>query len=144
MSKKGKFLLGAGVGLGLGLLISPKSGEENWNTLKLKCNDLLKKLKSLDKEEVKDNITEKLTELQNGLKDLNKEKVASYAKEKGEALKQKADELYHLALEKGSPVVEKAAKEVKEATIKVLKNVTAKLEEDNKPKKKVETKKASK
>ena len=38
MSKKGKFLLGAGLGIGLGMLLAPKSGKENRKDLINNCN----------------------------------------------------------------------------------------------------------
>ena len=42
MSKKrGRFLLGAGIGLGLGLLFAPKKGEETRRDLTKKLNELL-------------------------------------------------------------------------------------------------------
>lgn len=128
MSKKGKFLLGAGIGVGLGLLFAPKSGDETRKELKDKCARLAQKIKQIDKEEVKDNISQKLTELQNELKDLDKEKVMSIAKEKAEIIKNKADELVKLAIEKGSPAVEEAAKEVRKATAGFLKNMSEKID----------------
>ena len=58
MNKKGKFILGAGLGLGLGLLLAPKSGKETRKDLMDKCNELLNKVKNMDPDEVKENITE--------------------------------------------------------------------------------------
>ena len=129
MSKKTKFLLGLGTGIGLGILFAPKSGDETRKELKKKCNDLLCKIKELDKDEVKENITEKLMELQNELKDLDKEKVKEIAIEKAETIKNKADELVKAAIEKGTPAVQKAAKDVKVATVSTLKKLATKLEE---------------
>ena len=51
MSRKrgtGKFLLGAGIGIGLGMLLSKKSGEENRKELKKKIDDLIAKAKEVD------------------------------------------------------------------------------------------------
>ena len=47
---------------------------------------------------------------------------------KVEDLKVKANELFELAKEKGTPVVEKAAAEVREKAIQVTKEVLKKLE----------------
>lgn len=135
MSKRSKFLLGAGIGVGLGLLFAPKSGEETRKELKEKCNQLMNKIKQLDTEEVRENITERLTELQNEIRDLDKEKVMEIAKEKAVQIKEKADELVKLAIAKGTPAVQKAAKEVKEATANTLKNIASKLEEPKTAKK---------
>ena len=129
MSKKTtKFLLGLGTGIGLGILFAPKSGDETRKELKKKCNELLNKVKEIDTDEVKENITEKLMELQNELKELDKEKVKEIAIEKAEMIRDKADELVKTAVEKGTPAVQKAAKEVKTATATTLKNLAEKLE----------------
>ena len=129
MSKKTKFLLGLGTGIGLGILFAPKSGDETRRELKKKCNDLLNKVKELDADEVKENITEKLMELQNELKELDKEKVKEIAIQKAEMIRDKADELVKAAIEKGTPAVQKAAKDVKAATATTLKNLAEKLED---------------
>ena len=141
MSKGGKFILGLGAGVGLGLLFAPKKGEETRKELKVKCEDLLNKIKQIDVKEVKENITEKVIELQNELRDLDKEKVKAIAIKKGEAIKTKADELVSIAVKKGTPAVQKAAKEVKDATVKALKKLTEKIENNDK---KTPTKKTTK
>jgi len=132
MSKKTNFLLGAGIGLGLGFLFAPKSGDETRKELKIKIDELVKKIKQIDVEEAKENITERLIELQNELNELDKEKIVEIAKEKATSIKNKADELVKVAIEKGTPAVQKAAKEVKEATAVALKNLASKLEEPKK------------
>ena len=50
MSKKGKFLLGAGLGLGLGFLLAPKSGKETREDLAKSINNLIEKAKEIDVE----------------------------------------------------------------------------------------------
>ena len=68
-------------------------------------------------------------------KDLDKEKVLSIAKKKGKEIEKKANELYDLAVEKGTPVLEKAASDVRKKTIEVLNDTVAKLEKaENKAK----------
>jgi len=136
MSKKGNFLLGAGVGLGLGLLFAPEAGDKTRAKLKAKCAELYEKVKNIDVEEVKEDITDKLAELQAELKDLDKEKVARIAKEKATKVKEKANELVKAAVAKGTPAVEKAAKEVRSAAVEFLKKVTDKLENGSKAEKK--------
>ena len=44
MSKKGKFLLGAGVGIGLGLLFAPQTGEKTRKDLSKKVQELIEKM----------------------------------------------------------------------------------------------------
>ena len=135
MSKKsgiGKFLLGAGIGLGLGLLFAPKSGKETRADLKKKMDELIEKAKSIDVEEVKATIEAKVKEIKEDLKNLDKETVAEKVKEGAKKIKKKADDLVNYAVKKGTPVVEAAAREVKESTIKTLESITAKLKEEPK------------
>ena len=115
----GKFLAGAAVGAGLGILFAPKSGKETRADIKKKIDEVLKKM-----------ITKKVNELQAELKDLDKEKVLKIAKQKAKKIQKKAEELYKLAVEKGTPVLEKATRELKEATAEALKKIVAKLEEE--------------
>ncbi len=133
MSKgKGKFLLGALVGAGLGILFAPKAGSETRKELGDKMKELMAKAKEIDVEEVKTNISNKIEELKEELKDLDKEKVMAIAKEKGNAIKEKANELVELAKEKGTPALEKAADEVRAKAIVVVKEVLDKLENPSK------------
>jgi len=131
MSKKksgiGKFMLGAALGAGLGVLFAPKKGSETRKDLKVKIDELVKKAKEIDLKEVGETFQLKIEELRSEIEDLDKEKVLKIAKEKGKQLKIKAEELYSLALEKGTPVIEKAANEVKQKTIEVVEEVLKKL-----------------
>ena len=128
----GKFILGAGIGAALGLLFAPKSGKETRAELKEKLDELLKKAKEIDIEEVKENIEAKVFEIKAELEDLDKEKVLKIAKQKSKELLEKANELVDYAVEKGTPVLEKTADAVREKTIEVTKQVLAKLEDSNK------------
>jgi len=128
----GKFLLGAGIGVGLGMLFTPKSGKENREALKKKTDELIIKIKSIDSEEVKNNIERKINEIVDELADLDKEKVLKIAKQKGNDLKQRCEELVQLAVDKGTPVLEKAANEVREKTIDAVKEILERLEEADK------------
>ena len=123
-----KFLAGVGIGAGLGILFAPKSGEETRKALKKKMDEFVDGLKEIDVNEVKDEFLDKLDEIKQELEDLDKEKVVKIAQEKAEALKQKTNELVELAKEKGTPVLEGAANDVRLKAISVTKDVLKKLE----------------
>ena len=127
-SGMGKFVLGAAVGAGLGLLFAPKKGSETRKDLKNKFDELVGKIKEIDVEEVKNEFFQKVDAIKAELENLDKEKVLKIAKKKGEDLKNKTEELLALAKEKGTPALEKAASELKDRTIDVLKEVINKLE----------------
>ena len=67
----GKFLCGAAVGAGLGLLFAPKTGKETRADLKKKFDEVLEQVKSIKAEDVKESIVKKVNELQKELKDYN-------------------------------------------------------------------------
>ena len=108
MSKNGagKFLLGLGIGAGLGILFAPKSGAETRKELSEKIKELYEKAKEIDAEDVK----AKIEELKQEIKDLDKEKVLAIAKKKG------------------TQILEKAADEVRNKAIVVVQDVLDRLE----------------
>lgn len=128
----GKFVLGALVGAGLGVLFAPKAGSETRKELKEKMTELLNKAKEIDMDEVKESITLKIEEIKEELSDLDGEKVLKIAKKKGNDIKNKCEELVELAKEKGTPILENAANEVREKTIEAVKEILEKLEEADK------------
>lgn len=126
----GKFIAGLGIGAGLGILFAPKKGSETREDLKNKLEELAKKIKDIDTEEVKKEFLAKVDDIKNELEDLDKEKVASIAKEKSKELKEKAEELVALAKEKGTPVLEGIAEDIRQKAINVTKEVLNKLEKN--------------
>jgi len=134
MNKKGsgfgKFLLGAGIGVSLGLLFAPKSGKETREDLKKKMDELLLLAKNIDVEEVKIYIENKVNDIKEDLKNIDKETVAETIKKESKKIKKKTDELVDYAVKKGTPVIENAAKEVKKSTVKALESITDRLKEE--------------
>lgn len=130
MSKKGtgKFILGAALGAGLGMLFAPKKGKELRNDLKVKFDELVNQLKDLDKDEVIVEFDKKIKEIKKELSELDKEKVLKIAKKKGQDIKSKADELVNMAIEKGTPILKEKAEALRDKAVEVTKDVVKKLE----------------
>ena len=126
----GKLLAGIGIGAGLGLLLAPKSGEETRKDLKKKLNEFVEEAKKIDANEVKDEFLTKVDDIKKELEDMEKEKALKLAIEKGEDLKRKASELVDLAKEKGTPVLETAANDLRLKAIDVTKEVLKRLEKN--------------
>lgn len=131
-SGMGKFLAGAAIGAGLGILFAPRKGSETRRILKEKMDYLINQVKNIDMDEVKEAIEEKIEELKEELADLDKEKVLQLAQDKANQIKEKANDLVELAVEKGTPVLQKAADDVRQQAIKVVKEVLKKLEKTEK------------
>lgn len=132
MKKKagfGKFLAGTIIGAGIGVLFAPNKGSVTRKQLGNKLSELAEKVKTIDLAEIKENMENKIAEIKADLADLDKEKVLAIAKEKGQLVLKKIDELAKLAVKKGTPVIEKAVSEIKKKTINVLEESINKLEE---------------
>ena len=134
MSKKGcgKFLAGAAIGAGLGLLFGPKKGSDTREDLKKQIDKLLNQIKDIDAEDVKKEFDKRVKEIKEELSDLDKEKALDLAKEKALVLKDKVEDLVDLAVEKGTPVLQKAADDLRDKAIVVTKEVLKKLEKEDK------------
>lgn len=131
MSKKsgvGKFALGAGLGAAIALLFAPKKGSDLRKDIKKKIDAFMADVDNLTVAEIKEEFTNKVEEIKKGIEELDRETVIKNAKKKGEELKQKAVELVTLAKEKGTPVLEGVAEDLKEKTVSVAKEVIEKLE----------------
>jgi len=135
MSKKkglGKLFAGVAIGSALGVLFAPKTGKDTRADLKKKLDEMLDKVKDIDAKEVKENIESKIEEIKEELTDLDKEKVLEIAKTKAKQIQEKTEELVDYAIEKGTPVLEKAATNIRNKAIVVTKEVLDKLENGNK------------
>ena len=136
MGKRGKFLLGALVGAGIGLMFAPKKGSETRKELKVKLDELIQKTKDINVDEVTKNIENKIEELKKEIKDLDQEKIVSIARKKASQVKDKAEEIVKIAVSKGTPILKDAAEEVKQKAILVAKETIDRLEKNEKNKEK--------
>lgn len=134
MSRKksgwGNFLVGAGIGVALGILFAPKAGSETRRELKIKLDELVAKVKEIDPEEIKDYVLNKIENIKEDLSDLDREKVLRIAKEKALKIQEHVEELWEVVVEKGTPVLEKSVKAIREKAADVTREVLAKLEEN--------------
>jgi len=128
--KKGfwKFLTGAAIGAGLGILFAPKEGSQTRKELKQKLDDMIAKVKEIDVDEVKENIETKIAEIKVSLEELDQETVLKVAKKKVKEVEEATKKLVQYAVEKGTPVLEDAANAVREKAIDVTREVLNKLE----------------
>ena len=131
MSKKG-FFWGAALGIGAGMLFAPKKGSDTREDLKKQIDKLLNQIKDIDAEDVKKEFDKRVKEIKEELSDLDKEKALDLAKEKALVLKDKVEDLVDLAVEKGTPVLQKAADDLRDKAIVVTKEVLKKLEKEDK------------
>ncbi len=137
MSKKGmgKFLIGAGIGAAITALFTTEKGKEYQAKISSMCEEMIKKVRELDSKEVKENIENKIADIKNELADLDKEKVKEKAKKLAKDIEVKTKELAKYAKEKGTPVMEEMAENLRVEAIKATKAVLSKVEKSKKTKK---------
>ncbi len=129
MSKNGgKFLLGAAIGIGLGILFAPKSGKETRAEIKAKFDEILERINETDLDDLKVSFQKKISSLEADLKDLDKEKVLKIAKDKAKKIEIKLEDLVVEAGKAAKPKIDELVASAKAKTIKTLKVTLDKLE----------------
>ena len=131
MSKKGmgKLIAGLGLGAAIGVLFAPEKGEETRKKLMEKLDELYKKAKEIDVDEVKVEVEAKIESIKEELLDLDKEKVKKIAAEKADNIKDKIEDLAKVAKEKATPAIQDSVEELRKYAIKATKAVLKKLED---------------
>lgn len=127
MGKFKNFFVGFALGVGTGILLAPKSGEDTRRELKVKINDLVNYVKDLDKEDVRNLLIKKLTELKVSLEEFDLEESALGAKRKAKEIMKKLDDLKNMAVVKATPYVDNAIEGLRLKTVDVLKITLDKL-----------------
>ncbi len=131
MGKRGSFkdlLLGVGVGVVIGALFTPRTGEENRKLLKEKANETVDKVKKIDFEALKTKLYDEYYNLKDELENMDAETAKRVAAEKVSELQAKADKVIAAAIEENKPKIEKSLTELKKKLAVVLKEVSKKLE----------------
>ena len=131
MGKRGSFkdlLLGVGVGVVIGALFTPRTGEENRKLLKEKAGETVEKVKKIDFEALKTKLYDDYYNLKDELENMDAETAKKVAAEKVSELQAKADKVIAAAIEENKPKVEKSLVELKKKLAVVLKEVSKKLE----------------
>ena len=131
MGKNGSFkdlLLGVGVGVVIGALFSPRTGEENRKVLKEKAGIALEKAKNIDFEALKTKLYDEYYNLKDELQNMDEEEAKAFAAAKVKELQAKADKVIAAAIEENKPKVEKSLVELKKKLAVVLKEASKKLE----------------
>lgn len=127
-----RFVFAAGVGALVGILFAPKEGSKTRKELKEKFDEFMDKVRNINKEDIQEEFQVKIEKLKKEIDELDKEKVLNIAKEKAGQIKVEAQKLVETAKEKGTPVLEKAADDIREKAIDVTKSVLDKLEKAEK------------
>ena len=130
MSKKRfrNFLCGLDIGNSIGILFAPKSGKETRKELKESLDKLVASIKDLDKEEIKDILILKITDIKTSLEELDKETILENAKDLVKKIKIKLGELKILVVNNTTPYVEACNEKFRESTINLLNKTVARLE----------------
>lgn len=116
MSKSGlgKFIIGAGIGFGIGLLVAAKSGKETRNDIKNKFNELEEKFRNLDLSQLKEGAIEKLDNLKVKIASLDSDQVADFTKEKISSIKNGLVDLTKSVKKKSLPVIKRIVDDISE------------------------------
>jgi len=117
--KNGRSLLaGIALGVALGVLIAPKKGSETRAELAQKLKSFLSEIEDFD--DISYDFEDKIAGMINELSSLDTEKITAVARKQARNIKQKADDIYELAKEKGTPKLKESAEEIQKSANDVL------------------------
>jgi len=117
--KNGKSLLaGIALGVALGVLIAPKKGSETRAELAAKLKSFLTEIEDFD--DISYDFEDKIAGMISELSSLDTEKISAVARKQARNIKQKADDIYELAKEKGTDKLKESAEEIQKSANDVL------------------------
>lgn len=128
-SNMGLFVAGTLIGIGGGILIAPKSGEEIRNDIKKEFNKSVDKVKSMKFKNIKNELNKKIKELEKEIRNLDKENVFEKAALKVDDIMEKSNDLIDLAAKEENTLFSEMAEELKMKALEVSKNVLENLED---------------
>ena len=108
----GKFIVGACIGLGIGLLIATKPGKETREDIKKKFKELEEKFRSLDLTELKEGAIDKLEVLKEKISNLDSDKITDFTKEKISDIKEGLKDLSKSVKKKSIPVIKRIVDDI--------------------------------
>ena len=116
MSKSGlgKFIIGACIGVGIGLLVASKPGKETREDIKKKFKELEDKFRELDINDLKDGAIEKLETLKEKIANLDSDQIADFTKEKIGDIKNGLVDLTKSVKKKSVPVIKRIVDDISE------------------------------
>ena len=116
MSKSGlgKFIIGACIGVGIGLLVASKPGKETREDIKKKFKELEDKFRELDINDLKDGAIEKLETLKEKIANLDSDQVADFTKDKIGDIKNGLVDLTKSVKKKSVPVIKRIVDDISE------------------------------
>ncbi|MBR5662983.1 MAG: YtxH domain-containing protein [Bacilli bacterium] len=116
MSKSGlgKFIIGACIGVGIGLLVASKPGKETREDIKKKFKELEDKFRELDMSDLKAGAVEKLDVLKEKIANLDSDQVADFTKEKIADIKNGLSDLTKSVKKKSVPVIKRIVDDISE------------------------------
>ena len=120
---------GLAAGAALGVLFAPKSGKETREDLMKALDNLSNKVKALKPEDVKKYVDKNIKKIKKELDELSMEKVLKAAKKKANQVQDSIESLANYVKEKGTPVLEGMANDLREKVISAAQEVIDKLEE---------------
>ena len=116
MSKSGlgKFIIGACIGVGIGLLVASKPGKETREDIKKKFKELEDKFRELDINDLKDGAIEKLETLKEKIANLDSDQIADFTKEKIGDIKDGLVDLTKSVKKQSVPVIKRIVDDISE------------------------------